>query len=428
MKKLICLLLVLALSLGMVSALAEAPKGNPDLVSQGVTDTTVKIGNLSLLSGYFAFIGQPVYDGIRAALARFNAKGGVLGRQVEIVVYDDQYDAALGKATVERLVEQDKVFMLLSLGGNIVEPSLDYLKDKGIPVLNISSGLDVVYAENDPDYRVFQVQPANMTDARYLITRVLHESIFGPEKNQKLPETAKIGVVHGVDAASMNNLEHLKATADAAGAGDRIISEGVTGETYPTAIQKLRNAGCEVVIFMGITSTEWIAAMDDARWEVPVVFSYGASTLQSFVPETYKPTRPVYATVWADYGSQAGQDMLDNMLDALSYLDDLSEEQRLSYRDNNYCVAGYAYGEALAVAFQRFNDHKGQYGLNWEDFAKVMEIEPFDLGAISFDYTNGKRMGVDTMAFLEYVANPDTGEEWMLTTFPFETLEEIRAK
>ena len=79
--------------------------GSPDVVSQGVTDDVVKIGTISLVSGGFAYIGQPAHDGMRAAIARLNAQGGVQGRQIEIVAYDDQFDAATGKATIERFGE-----------------------------------------------------------------------------------------------------------------------------------------------------------------------------------------------------------------------------------------------------------------------------------------------------------------------------------
>ena len=402
--------------------------GNPDVVSQGVTDTTIKVGTVSLVSGGFAFIGQPAYDGFRAAVERFNAQGGCLGRQVEIIAYDDQYDAATGKATIERFVEQDKVFLLGSLWGNIVEPCMDYLKEKGIPVVNVSNGLEACFADYAPDFRVFQVQPANLTDARYLIARVLHESIFGPNKDEKLPADAKIAVCHGVDSASLNSLGYLQDYAAQYGAADRLVCEAVTQETYPTAIQKFKNEGCQVVIFMGIDSTTWISAMDDAQWEVPVFFSYGASTLQSFVPDTYKPARPCYANVWADYAAQAGQDMLDDMVDALSYCKDIDETLRLSYRDNNYCVAGYLYGMTIVKALQRYNEHEGEYGLNWDDFTKIMELEPFEMGAVTFDYMNGKRLGVDAMALLEYVGDSSTGAEEMINLRPFEALDIVNAK
>lgn len=428
-KKLIALAVTLLMMLSAFSipALAETAN-NPEVVSQGVTDDTIKIGTISLVSGAFAYIGQPAYDGFRAAIARFNAQGGVNGRILEVIAYDDQFDAAVGKATIERLVEQDKVFLLGGLYGNIIEPSLDYIKEKGIPVINIASGLDVVYDANNPDSRLFQIQPANMTDARYLIARVLHESFFGSDKNQKLPEDAKIAVVHGIDSASLSSLEHLVEFAKEAGAADRLVTEAVTRDTYPSAIQKFKNQDCKVVIFMGIDSTAWISAMDDAMYEVPVVFSYGASTLQSFVPDTYKPTRPCYATGWATYDTQGGKDMLADMEDALTYLTDLPEATRLSYQHNNYCVAGYVYGITIVKAFERYNQNPGVYGLNWEDFAKVMELEPFELGGITFEYLNGKRMGVDVMTFAEYVGDPNTGNEEMISLFPFESLEVVKSK
>lgn len=442
-KRWISLLLVAVMAIGLLAGCARQEGSNTpatptqsgsntpsgEVLSQGVTDTTLKIGTISLVSGGFAFIGQPAYDGFRACIERFNAQeGGVQGRKVEIVAYDDQYDAATGKAIVERFVEQDKVFMLASLFGNIVEPCLDYLKDKGIPIVNISSGLDVCFSEYDPNSRLFQVQPANLTDARYLIARVLNESLFGPNKDEKLPADAKIAVVHGVDSASMSSLEHLKAYAEKEGALDRLVTEAVTQETYATAIQQFKNAGCQACIFMGVDSTNWISAMDDAKWEVPVIFSYGASTLQSFVPDTYKPNRPCYATIWADYATPQGQAMLDDMVDAVSYLPDVDETLRNSYRDNNYCCAGYLYGMTVVNALKRMNEHEGEWNLNWEDFTKAMEEAPFELGCVTFDYMNGLRLGVYEMALVEYVGHPENGTEELLQIRPFETLEAVAAK
>ena len=92
----------------------------------------------------------------------------------------------------------------------------------------------------NPSSNIFQIQPANMTDARNLIARVLHESIFGPNKDEKLPADAKIAVVHGTDSASMSTLEHLKETAEQEGALDRLVIEAVTPDTY--AIHHYQNS------------------------------------------------------------------------------------------------------------------------------------------------------------------------------------------
>lgn len=93
---------------------SEAP-ADPTEVSQGVTDDTIKIGTVSLVSGAFAYIGQPAYDGMRSLYCPAQCRGRCIGTQTEIVAYDDQFDAATGKAIVERMVEQDQVFALVGL-------------------------------------------------------------------------------------------------------------------------------------------------------------------------------------------------------------------------------------------------------------------------------------------------------------------------
>ena len=67
-------------------------------------------------------------------------------------------------------------------------------------------------------------------------------------------------------------------------------------------------------------------------------------------------------------------------------------------------------------------------GLNWEDFITLMEDGEFHMGEGHWNYANGKRMGIDTMSFVEYVGHPETGEEEMYNLFTFETLEEIGKK
>ncbi len=430
-KKILSIILALVIVFSLTACGGSNGGGNngggEKKVSQGVTDTEVYIGTANLSGGVFAYIGIPAYDGLRAVVNRVNANGGLAGRQIVLQGFDDQYDAATGKAFIERFCEQDKVFAFCSLFGNIVEPSLDYLKEFGIPVINISSGLDVCYSA-DQGGNIFQVQPANMTDARQLIMRVLHEHIFGPNKDQKLPSDAKIGVLHGVDSASLSSLDHLIDQAKKEGAFDRLIDIGVTAETYPTAIQQLKNEGAKCIIFMGIDATNFIAAMDDARFEVPVFFSYGASTLQSFVPDTYKPGRPCYATIWAVYDTEEGKKLVQDMYDLIdNYLPDVAADEREGYKNNNYWRAGYAYGRVLEIMAQLYKDHP-EKDLNWEDFIALMEEGEFYMGEGHWNYHNGKRMGVDTMALVEYIGDPATGEETMPNIRGFETLEEIGAK
>ena len=397
--------------------------------SQGASDTEIHVGMTYPTSGTWAFIGVPVMDTVKAYIDRCNAQGGIGGRQVIMHHYDDQYDPATGKTLVEKLVEEDKVFLLLGMGGNIVAPCLDYLKEYGIPVVNLTSGLPVLYEEHAPGSAIFPIQPSGATDGRQLVARLLHESLFGPNKDEKLPEGTKIAVFHGTDEGSLHAVDNMKAQAELEGVTDQMIYEVVTAETYATAIQKMKNEGVGALIFYGTDSKGIIAAMDDAGWEVPWMGAYGTSTIQSFVPETYKPGRPCYSTMWADYTTAQAIAALEDINDALTYNTDLDDATRESYKENNYARAGYASVVTMLVGLTRL--HENGVDFTWENFVAAMEQDIFDLGAMApFSYANGVRLGITTMSLVEYYVKEENGVMVgaQANTRGFESIEEIMAK
>lgn len=402
----------------------QAPAEPEEVVSQGITDTEILIGCTFPTSGPYAFIGVPVMDTIKGMYDRINARGGINGRMIKIVYYDDGYDPATGQTLVQKLVEEDKVFALSCMGGNIVANTLPYLRDYGIPVVNITSGLASIYRDSDPGGAVFPVQPSSSTDGAMLIARVLHESLFGPNKDQKLPADAKIAVVHTTDEASLNTLDTLLLQAEKEGAKDRLLVETVTAATYAASIEKLKSQGASIVIFLALDSKGFIAAMDDAGWEVPWFGAYGTSTVQSFSPDTYKPGRPCYSTMWADYSTDAAKAMLADLDDALTYNKDLTQETRDSYKENNYARAGYAAASTMAQALARMDEN--DMDMNWENFIKAMEMAPLDFGGVAFSYANGVRQGIQVLSLAEYYVENGEGKQRM--TRGFESIEEVMAK
>jgi branched-chain amino acid transport system substrate-binding protein len=82
------------------------------LVASGVPATAqgpIKIGASLSLTGTYAQPGRYQHEGYQLCQKDLNAKGGVLGRQVEIVVYDDQSNPATGVRLYEKLITEDKV-------------------------------------------------------------------------------------------------------------------------------------------------------------------------------------------------------------------------------------------------------------------------------------------------------------------------------
>ncbi|MBW1982667.1 MAG: ABC transporter substrate-binding protein [Deltaproteobacteria bacterium] len=86
----------------------------------GAADT-VKIGLLAPLTGFAAADGLSVLNSVKLAVERVNKEGGVLGKKVELVVYDDRADGKEAVALAHKLIEQDQVVAVV--GGSYSTPS-----------------------------------------------------------------------------------------------------------------------------------------------------------------------------------------------------------------------------------------------------------------------------------------------------------------
>src|SRR5690242_325365 len=93
-------------------AMALALPANADN-TQGITDSTIKIGNLGPFSGPQSTF-TPLNYGPEAYLRYINEQGGVNGHKFVTVFADDSCNEAKGIAAAKKLVYEDKVFMIMS--------------------------------------------------------------------------------------------------------------------------------------------------------------------------------------------------------------------------------------------------------------------------------------------------------------------------
>ena len=83
----------------------------------GVADDRIVFGQSAALAGPAAALGQQMRHGILAAFAEINAAGGVDGRLLELISYDDGYEPEIAIANTLRLIEDDDVFALIGAVG-----------------------------------------------------------------------------------------------------------------------------------------------------------------------------------------------------------------------------------------------------------------------------------------------------------------------
>lgn len=104
---------------------------------QGVSDTEIVLGCSNSFSGPLAFTGeQATRFGVDLYFKAINETGGILGRKVRTVYYDDGYRPQDAAANTKKLVEQDGIFAVIAPQGTPpVVATLDYLEAQKVPLL-----------------------------------------------------------------------------------------------------------------------------------------------------------------------------------------------------------------------------------------------------------------------------------------------------
>jgi branched-chain amino acid transport system substrate-binding protein len=117
---------------------AGAPIAPP---TESAAKSPVKIGNVGTYSGLLGAFYRPGRDALQAWQKTVNARGGVNGHPVELVLADDQSDQARHRSLVQQLVEQNKVLAFVAnMEGVTGAGTVDYLTKKRIPVIGTDTG------------------------------------------------------------------------------------------------------------------------------------------------------------------------------------------------------------------------------------------------------------------------------------------------
>lgn len=115
-------------------ALASLVLAVPALAQQqGVSPDSITIGAHGPITGPAAYVGLGGRDGMMLAIKEINAAGGIHGRKLQAVFEDDGHSPTRALAAAKKLVEQDRVLAVMSVGGsNATIGAVDYLRGKGV--------------------------------------------------------------------------------------------------------------------------------------------------------------------------------------------------------------------------------------------------------------------------------------------------------
>ncbi len=120
----------------------------PDVIlpqeTQGVSDTQIILGSVSALSGVAASLGTNLISGAKVAIGEINDAGGINGRQLKMISYDDQYDPPKAVENTQKLINQDKVFALFNYVGTPTGVKIMPLVEEAkIPLVGMFTGAEI---------------------------------------------------------------------------------------------------------------------------------------------------------------------------------------------------------------------------------------------------------------------------------------------
>lgn len=147
----------MALSLLATIALAASP---------GVTDSAVSIGMSAPFTGPNGAYGVAMREAIAAYFARLNKAGGINGRKLELVSLDDGYEVERTVANTKSLINEKKVFALVSYyGSSATAAAMEIFSAEKMPLVGTISGADAL--RTPPNRYMFNVRAsyANETEA-----------------------------------------------------------------------------------------------------------------------------------------------------------------------------------------------------------------------------------------------------------------------
>jgi branched-chain amino acid transport system substrate-binding protein len=299
----------------------------------GATDTEIKIGNIMPYSGPASAYGV-IGKAEAAYFNKINAEGGINGRKITFISYDDGYSPPKAVEQARKLVESDEVLVVFNPLGTPSNSAIQkYLNAKKVPQLFVATGAS---KWNDPKDFPWTMgwQPSYQSEAHIYAKYLLREK----------PD-AKIGVLYQNDDFGKDYLKGLK---DGLGAKASMIMAEESYETSEPSIDnhivKLKASGADV--FISITTPKFAAQaikkLAEIDWHpLHIVSNVSASVGGVIKPAGFENSQGILSAAYAKDGADPQWDNDPGMKKFYAFLKDY-------YPDGNKLDGSVVYGYGAA--------------------------------------------------------------------------------
>ena len=360
-----------ALALAAVSALAQS-KAPP----QGVSKDEIVVGSIQDLSGPIAGFGKQVRNGMMLRVDEINEQGGINGRKVRLIVEDSAYDPKKAVLAAQKLVNQDKIFIMaghIGTAQNLAAMPVQFEK-------NIVNFFPITAAREmyEPLNRLKYSFAATYYDQmRTALPKLAKDK--GAKKICTIYQDDEFGleVVRGAEAALKTmNMEFAEKTSYKRGATD-----------FSSQVARMKAAGCDFVV-LGTIIRETIGTIGESR-------------KTGFNP-TFLGSSASYTDLIHKLGGKAMDGLYATMTVQNPYADEASQQisfwakkYKTKYSDDPTVFSVYGYN--VIDVFARAAAKTGA-NLTTDSFIKAMDsmtIESDMFGSAPASFTATKRLGSD---------------------------------
>jgi len=395
-----------ALALAGVLALGLAACGGDD-DANGDSDSPIRIGSSLPLTGEFSQPGQAAEQGYQIWQEMVNESGGLLGRDVEVVVKDDASNQNTIVADYNALISQDKVDLLLGTFSSLLN----------LPASAVAEKNQMLYVEpagGSPDMfnRGFKYLFFTQQATADKQGKLFGEYIAGLPEDQR-PKTAAYPTIDDPFAAP--NVEGIKAILEAAGI-ETVYEEtyAIDTKNFDTIVTAMKSADPDVVVHG--------AVFEDGVGLVRAMLK------ADFTPDWfYETTAP---SLGAQYADAIGEENTEGVMFAISHApsaDTPGNAEFVAKYKEMYDGAeppedaadAYAAGQVLQAAAEAVGDIEDQEGMaEWLRDNKVStilgDLEWNDDGSPNGDFLIGQWQGGEVQFVLpeEFATTDELIQGW----------------
>ncbi|UFJ39436.1 ABC transporter substrate-binding protein [Brevibacillus humidisoli] len=240
---------------------------NSESASNGSGTEQLKIGAVLELTGKASVWGVPQRDAIQMAVEKINADGGINGKKLDLIVYDNESNETNSLVAAKKLVSQDEVLAVIGAGTTpTTMPLIPYMTKEEVPLVSVGSGDEIVHPVEERKW-IFKT-PSNNADISTSIVQFL--------KAQGKTKVAFISVNNAYGDSGKQTFEQI-----AKESGIEIIGAekfGATDKDMKPQLTRIKSLNPDAVIVWAIPPAASIVNRNfwELKMDSMLIYSSGA--------------------------------------------------------------------------------------------------------------------------------------------------------